>query len=65
MDSAAQVAFVLVNVTGVTDNIQNEDIAIVSSLLDRVANSTDIEEQDVSCMMSHNTYVKFSTYLCY
>ena len=38
----------LVNVTDETDNIQNEDVAIVSSLLDRVANSTDIEEQDVS-----------------
>ena len=44
MDSPALVANVLVNVTNETGNIQSEDVTIVSSLLDRVANSTDVEE---------------------
>ena len=43
MDSAAQVAVMLANVTKVADNIESEDVAIASTLLDRVANSTDIQ----------------------
>ena len=48
VDSAAQVAIVLVNITDVTENVQSEDVAIASTLLLRVADSTDVQDVEVS-----------------
>ena len=48
----------LANVTKVADNIQSEDVAIASSLLDRVANSTDIQaDMEVSQRNYHFTSI--------
>ena len=43
VDSAVQVAAELANVTKNTDDIRSEDVTIASVLLDRVADSTDIQ----------------------
>ena len=43
VDSAAQVAFILANLTEEADNLQSEDITIASALLDSIANSSDIQ----------------------
>ena len=55
MDSAAQVAMALVNITVVTENVQSEDVAIASTLLFRVADSTDVEDMEVS-IHKHQSY---------
>ena len=48
VDSAAQVAMTLANITDVTENVQSEDVAIASTLLVRVADSADVQDVDVS-----------------
>ena len=38
----------LANITDVTENVQSEDVAIASTLLLRVADSTDVQDVEVS-----------------
>ena len=45
----------LVNITVVTENVQSEDVAIASTLLLRVADSTDVEDMEVS-IHKHQSY---------
>ena len=44
---------VLVNITDVTENVQSEDVAIASTLLVRIADSTDVQDVDVSTHKQH------------
>ena len=39
---------VLASITAVTENFTSEDVAIVASLLLRVADSTDVQDMEVS-----------------
>ena len=49
IDSPAQLANVLVNITD-SDEIESEDVSLTVVLLDTVANSTeDLQQEDVSC----------------
>ena len=49
IDSPAQLASVLVNITD-SDEIESEDVSLTVGLLDTVANSTeDVHQKDVSC----------------
>ena len=49
IDSPAQLANVLVNVTNNTMEIQSEDVSLTVGLLDTVTNSTeDLQQSDVS-----------------
>ena len=49
MDSPAQLANELVNVTDNTEEIRREDISLTVGLLDTVAQSTeDLQQEDVS-----------------
>ena len=45
----------LVNITVVAENVQSEDVAIASTLLLRVADSTDVEDMEVS-IYQHQSY---------
>ena len=49
IDSPAQLANVLVNIT-TSDEIESEDVSLTVGLLDTVTNSTeDLQQEDVSC----------------
>ena len=64
IDSPAQLANVLVNVTD-SDEIESEDVSLTVVLLDTVANSTeDLQEENVSCSY---VYIKCmaTCYCCY
>ena len=43
MDDSAQIAEALANVSEEAYNLQSEDVVLVSILLERVANSTDVQ----------------------
>ena len=52
VDSPAQLASVLVNITD-SDEIESEDVSLTVGLLDTVAQSTeDLQQEDVSCSLN-------------
>ena len=61
MDSAAQVAAELANITKDTEDIRSEDVTITSVLLDRVANSTDIQANPMVRCVYTSKVVKVPT----
>ena len=64
IDSPAQLANVLVDITNSTGEIMSEDVSLTVGLLDTVANSTeDLQQEEVSCSYKAHSYV-FDAIVC-
>ena len=64
IDSPAQLANLLVNVTDATEEIESEDVSLTVGLLGRVTNSTeDLQQEDVSSRIIIYIYIYTIIYI--